>query len=333
MLFLFPAAAVAHSTPRERIALDLLLAPGAFVGRSCRLGVGQLIRLTYLLPNGVLSILNHDNFRLYFGFSDYPSYPVQWFEPPSGASGFYSFGASREAAVEIVALKDINIVFTGCYVDDCGRIAAASTPTVRNSQRTCFLSTGLASEVHIQGSAAGASIGLWTPSLAAVYNDSNPIPTTGISAHPFNIVSIGSDPLGSQKYTIEFAGTNQAFAFDAVDSGVGRAIIGTAVRYQFQPVTGEFRYPDMDPDTRVLVFACLTSVAIVGLLVLVYGFLCCIGLFCAKNPGGTSTAAPLYDARADVSERKSDSSSGKDEKKVIPDQWEQPEPASPYDTL
>jgi hypothetical protein len=334
-MFLLFAAAAAHSTPHDRIVLDLLLVPGVFLGRSCRLSIGQIVRLTYLLPTGVLSILNRDGFRLYFGFSDNWSDPLQWFEPPQGASGFYSFGGSREAVVEIIALKDIDIVFSGCYIEDCQRIAAASTATVHNSHRTCFFATDLASEVRVHGSAVGASIGVWTPSLAAVYNISNPIPANGIQSCPFNIISIGTDSVASQKYTIEFRGTEQAFAFDTFDVTAGRAIIGVAVRLQFQPVTGEFEYPDIDPDRKILMLACVISAAVVGLLVFVYAFLCWIGFICAKGTDGTQITAQLYDPRPDICDDRSDTRSSEESKKKknTPQPWGQSEPASPYDTL
>jgi hypothetical protein len=333
MLFAVAALAFGHETPVERIVLDLLLIPGQFIGRSCRLEVGQLVRLTYLLPNGVLSILNHEGFRLYFGFSDYPSDPLHWFEPPRGSAGFYSMGASREAAAEIVALEDTEIVFSGCYIDDCVRVAPASAGGVWYSPRTCFLSTDLSSEVRIGGDAAGASIGFWTPSISTVYNGSNPIPTKGVKAHPFNIVWIRSEPTASQKYTIEFTGGNQRFAFSTIAAGVGRVVVGAAVQYEFQPVTGDFDYPALAGADSVIIIVFLVSGLTIILILCICAVVCCISIICRKDRNEFSGAPPLYDERPDTSDSKADADSERPDKDRESDSAGHTELPSLYETL
>jgi hypothetical protein len=332
MLFFVAAAAVGHETPNERIVLDLLLLPGRSIGQSSHLSTGELVRLTYLLPNGVLSILNHDGFRLYLGFSDSPSDPLQWFEPPPGASGFYCFGGSREAVVEIVALNDIDIIFSCCYIDDCVRVSSPPVGAVWQSPRTCFLSTDVSAEVHVSGNATGASIGLLTPSIATVFNDSNAISEDGIRAHPFNIVSIQSEPAARQGYTIEFIGGRRSFAFKTIEAGAGRGIVGAENRSQFRPVIGEFDYPQLAGTDPVVVTVFLVFIVILTFMMCVCTIVCCISLMCTKQTEEFAPTPPLYDERPDVSDSKSDTDTEHTRKDSDSDSA-RPEPSSPYETL
>jgi hypothetical protein len=173
---------VCHETPVDRTVLDVIIASGQVGFRSCKLHVGQLIRLSFYTDYGVLSVLNHGDHVIYVGMSN--GAELQWFEAPSDVDGFYAMGPAGHAIVEIVAVKETEIRFVGCSLDDvappCARVAAAHSHEPDLDAllpSTCFLSTDSAAAVRLAGDAANASVRVDD----RFYNWSAPLPSDGLT--------------------------------------------------------------------------------------------------------------------------------------------------------
>jgi hypothetical protein len=320
VLFCAAARALAdRKTPSDGVSIDVVITPDQPAFRAVHLARGQLVRLSYLGPGGVLSLLTHDGYAIRFGFSD--DDPMRWYAPPGDARGFFAFGDSRETAVEIVAVEDTDVVFTGTYVDNCGVIRAGLL-TTHSGGRSCFLSTDLASTVRVSGSANGSSVHISTPIGTTTYKAAK----DPLEVRPFNLVSIDDD----RSVSIEFLGGNPDYKFDDVTQVTTRGIVGKGRRWDFEEVAPDIVSPNRKAASKSFLLALVTIATTLTLVAVACTWISCRA-FCRKGAvTGGSQSDQLFDQRPDLSD-----GNVSDEKTSESDrQPRQPmEYASPYETL
>jgi hypothetical protein len=311
------AASIEHTTPPDRTTIGIVVLPDRPTFKSVHLSRGTLVHLSYLQSGGVLALLTYNNYAVYFGFSD--GNVTRWFAPPGDVRGFFVFGDAPETEVEIVAIDDTDVVFTGTFVGDCGVIRAGLL-TTHSGGRSCFLSTDVMSAVRVFGRANGSSIRISTPTGTAVYNSKEGL----MEVRPFNIVSIDDD----ENVSVVFQGGNVDYRFDNVISATPRGIVGRGRRWDFNELTQDIVYPKANVANPLLAIIAIT-VSLV-MIAITCTWISCRAVHRKGASGNESRSNQLFDQRPDpsdgmTSEEKTSESDNESNKPM--------EYTSPYETL
>jgi hypothetical protein len=231
--------AFAHETPRNRLAQSRVLLSGQCAASTAKLKVGQIAAVIFDDKNGVLGLMNPQDFSVYFGLTPLNSSRTSWFSGPG--PGFYHFGQNR-ALVEIVALKSTDVQFTGCYVGPsaCTSIFSASSLsyelTIKKGKRSCFLATDLNPRAQIQGILNSTTVeiqGTAQISEPSVFSDS------------FRIINVLESNSSTLTFAASFTGGKPQFDYPPVTPDSETALIGISGNLSFPPLIGEPDYPAM----------------------------------------------------------------------------------------
>jgi hypothetical protein len=330
---------VSHETPPDRTVLDVIISSGQIGFRSCKLHVGQLIRLSFYTNYGVLSVLNHGNHLLYVGLPSSAGSTLHWFEAPVDVDGFYAMGSSDHAAVEIVAAEETEIRFVACSLDEvlppCARVVAGHShePDLDSLlPSTCFLSTDRGTGVRLIGDTGNASVRIDDH----IYNSSAQPPFGGVMLQPFYFARVDGDV--SADLELAFSGQNAKYQFGMVTKESGRGVIGKETIYEFVALTGEPYYPDgADIAASMLLFMILIIMSIIAACMCL--FMCLLWFLCPSRrmsitSSNTSSLEVLYDRPAvEVIEDGQLGSHEHEKRPDAPPDDKEPERESPYETL
>jgi hypothetical protein len=211
---------------------------------------GQIVVLAFGAPNGVMSLLNGNDFIVNIGAET-----GDWFQAPRSFFGFYSF-VGHATSVEVVAVRDTTVRLSTCPI---GRLCSEVRPgslgvytynSTMNS--TCILATDYNARFAVSGWLGSGKLRITDSSFMRKFDASNPPPS---SEQDGDAYAISYSRIGNEvpNFRIIFRGGSDQNNWQAVTNRSRFQMVGRDKTMEYKLLTEEPAYPPSENRlTRVL---------------------------------------------------------------------------------